>query len=137
MNKSRRKRGRRTEIVIAEYLAKYWEDISVVPSALGGSDILGVPGFDVEVKARAQFQPLAALKQQDARKGTQKGLIIMRLNGQGEDAGEYIAIMRLKELVPLLHKHHPTEGVTRCKCGNWIVIGRECPICQALIAMND
>lgn len=137
MNKSRRRRGRNTEILVAEYLGNFWEGVSAVASAIGGSDVLGVPGFDVEVKARSGFQPLEALKQQDKRKGSQKGLIVMRLNGQGEDAGEYIAIMRLKELVPLLQKHHPTEGVIRCQCGSWIVIGRECRICLAMDAMKD
>lgn len=137
MTNSRRRRGRNTEKLVADYLANYWENVSAVASSLGGSDVLGIPGFDVEVKARSGFQPLEALKQQDKRKGSQKGLIIMRLNGQGEDVGEYIAIMRVKELVPLLQKHHPTEGVTRCQCGNWIVIGRECQICLAMDAMKD
>jgi hypothetical protein len=68
-----------------------------------GKDIVNVP-FDVEVKARAGFQPkayLAQLKSRTAISG-ELGFGVIRLNGQGEDAREYAAIIRLEDLLPLL-----------------------------------
>jgi hypothetical protein len=58
-----------------------------------GKDIVNVP-FDVEVKARAGFQPLAYLKQLKARTSSsgELGFGVIRLNGQGEDASEYACI---------------------------------------------
>lgn len=49
-----------------------------------GKDIVNVP-FDVEVKARAGFQPLAYIKQLKARTSIsgELGFGVIRLNGQG------------------------------------------------------
>jgi hypothetical protein len=102
-----------------------------------GKDIVNVP-FDVEVKARAGFQPLAYLKQLKARTSTsgELGFGVIRLNGQGEDAAEYCAIIRLADLLPLLilkYGHldnEPTEAdIDRCKaCGSYMI--QRCLTCQ-------
>jgi hypothetical protein len=102
-----------------------------------GKDIVNVP-FDVEVKARAGFQPLAYLKQLKARTSTsgEMGFGVIRLNGQGEDAAEYCAIIRLADLLPLLilkYGHldkQPTEAdIDRCSgCGSYMI--RKCLTCQ-------
>ena len=104
-----------------------------------GKDIVNVP-FDVEVKARAGFQPLAYLKQLKARTSIsgELGFGVIRLNGQGEDAGEYACVIRLADLLPLLilkYGHldkEPTEAdITRCSCGSWMI--GECKTCQPTI----
>ena len=105
-----------------------------------GKDIVNVP-FDVEVKARAGFQPLAYLKQLKARTSTsgELGFGVIRLNGQGEDAAEYCAIIRLADLLPLLQLKYghlntkPTEAdIIRCDgCGSWMI--GECKTCQPTI----
>jgi hypothetical protein len=102
-----------------------------------GKDIVNVP-FDVEVKARAGFQPLAYLKQLKARTviSGELGFGVIRLNGQGEDAREYAAIIRLEDLLPLLilkYGHldiEPTEAdIDRCTgCGSYMI--RKCLTCQ-------
>lgn len=105
-----------------------------------GKDIVNVP-FDVEVKARAGFQPLAYLKQLKVRTSTsgELGFGVIRLNGQGEDAAEYCAIIRLADLLPLLilkYGHltsEPTDAdIDRCTaCGSYMI--RKCLTCQPTI----
>jgi len=105
-----------------------------------GQDIVNVP-FDCEVKARAGFQPLAYLKQLKARTSVsgELGFGVIRLNGQGEDAREYAAIIRLEDLLPLLilkYGHldkEPTEAdIDRCSgCGSYMI--RKCLTCQPTI----
>jgi hypothetical protein len=102
-----------------------------------GKDIVNVP-FDVEVKARAGFQPLAYIRQLKARTALsgELGFGVIRLNGQGEDAREYAAIIRLEDLLPLLilkYGHleaEPTEAdIDRCTgCGSYMI--RKCLTCQ-------
>jgi hypothetical protein len=104
-----------------------------------GKDIVNVP-FDVEVKARAGFQPkayLAQLKTRTAVSG-ELGFGVIRLNGQGEDARDYAAIIRLEDLLPLLilkYGHltsEPTEAdIDRCSgCGSYMI--QRCLTCQPM-----
>jgi hypothetical protein len=102
-----------------------------------GKDIVNVP-FDVEVKARAGFQPLAYIRQLKARTALsgELGFGVIRLNGQGEDAREYAAIIRLEDLLPLLilkYGHldkEPTDAdIERCTgCGTYMI--KRCLTCQ-------
>ena len=137
-SQARKHRGFRTERVVAEYLSTQWAGACVGRGS--GKDIVNVP-FDVEVKARAGFQPLAYLKQLKARTSTsgELGFGVIRLNGQGEDAAEYCAIIRLADLLPLLilkYGHltsEPTDAdIDRCTaCGSYMI--RKCLICQPTI----
>ena len=137
-SQARKHRGFRTERVVAEYLSTQWAGACVGRGS--GKDIVNVP-FDVEVKARAGFQPLAYLKQLKARTSTsgELGFGVIRLNGQGEDAAEYCAIIRLADLLPLLilkYGHltsEPTEAdIDRCTaCGSYMI--RKCLTCQPTI----
>ena len=134
-NQHRKHRGFRTERLVAAYLSAIWPSASVGRGM--GKDIQNVP-FDVEVKARAKFQPKAVLEQ--IRKRTsisgEVGFAVLRLNGQGEDASEYACIIQLQDLLPLLElkyghiKYEPKEiDVARCEiCGSWML--EECKTCQ-------
>jgi hypothetical protein len=134
-SQARKHRGFRTERVVAEYLSTWWQGACVGRG--NGKDIVNVP-FDVEVKARAGFQPLAYIKQLKARTSIsgELGFGVIRLNGQGEDAAEYCAIIRLADLLPLLllkYGHldkEPTEAdIDRCSgCGSYMI--RRCLTCQ-------
>ena len=134
-SQARKHRGFRTERVVAQYLSTVWTGASVGRGS--GKDIVNVP-FDVEVKARTGFQPLAYLRQLKARtdKSGLLGFGVIRLNGQGEDAREYAAIIRLEDLLPLLilkYGHldnEPTEAdIDRCSaCGSYMI--RKCLTCQ-------
>ena len=137
-SQARKHRGFRTERVVAEYLSTQWAGACVGRGS--GKDIVNVP-FDVEVKARAGFQPLAYIKQLKARTAIsgELGFGVIRLNGQGEDAREYAAIIRLEDLLPLLilkYGHltnEPTEAdIDRCTaCGSYMI--RKCLTCQPMI----
>ena len=134
-SQARKHRGFRTERVVAQYLSTVWSGATVGRGS--GKDIVNVP-FDVEVKARSGFQPLAYLKQLKARTSVsgELGFGVIRLNGQGEDAREYAAIIRLEDLLPLLQlkyghlKTEPTEAdIDRCSsCGSYMI--RKCLTCQ-------
>jgi hypothetical protein len=137
-SQARKHRGFRTERVVAEYLSTWWQGACVGRGS--GKDVINVP-FDVEVKARAGFQPLAYLKQLKARTSTsgELGFGVIRLNGQGEDAADYCAIIRLADLLPLLilkfgHlDKEPTDAdIDRCSaCGSYMI--RKCLTCQPTI----
>ena len=137
-SQARKHRGFRTERVVAEYLSTWWQGACVGRGS--GKDVVNVP-FDVEVKARAGFQPLAYMKQLKARTSSsgELGVGVIRLNGQGEDAAEYCAIMRLADLLPLLllkYGHitsEPTDAdIDRCTaCGSYMI--QRCLTCQPMI----
>jgi len=137
-SQARKHRGFRTERVVAQYLSTVWQSACVGRGS--GKDIVNVP-FDVEVKARAGFQPLAYIKQLKARTAIsgELGFGVIRLNGQGEDAREYAAIIRLEDLLPLLQlkyghiTNEPTDAdIDRCTaCGSYMI--RKCLTCQPTI----
>jgi hypothetical protein len=137
MSQSRKHRGYRTERVIESYLSQWWENASVGRGA--GKDIHNVP-FDCEIKARTEFQPLAWLKQVTKRAaGKELPFVVCRMNGQGEDAAEYLAFMRFGDLVQLLLKagygdiqKDSVELVPeRCtQCGSWKLKDVPCRTCQ-------
>jgi hypothetical protein len=137
MSQSRKHRGYRTERVIESYLSQWWENASVGRGA--GKDIHNVP-FDCEIKARTDFQPLAWLKQVTKRAGGKElPFVVCRMNGQGEDAAEYLAFMRFGDLVQLLlmsgYGDIKTDSVQlepeRCaQCGSWKLVNVPCRTCK-------
>ena len=128
---SRKVRGRRTEIVVANYFKERWGSASAVNSGASGSDILGVP-FDVEVKARAAFQPKAWIDQQKKRDEGKLKFVVLRCNGQGENVEDYVFIARLGDMMPMLSEKNDPDSIVRCECGKWIVKGDYCWVCDAL-----
>lgn len=136
----RKHRGYRTERVVAEYLRQWWEFATVGRGM--GKDIYGVP-FDIEIKARASLDIKGTLRQIEARtvKSGDLGFACFRLNGQGEDARDYAALIRLEDLVKLLikagYEKMPIEpkdsDITKCQgCGAWMFQGMKCATCSLL-----
>jgi len=136
-SQSRKHRGYRTERVIESYLRQWWENASVGRGA--GKDIHNVP-FDCEIKARTEFQPLAWLKQVAKRAGGKEfPFVVCRMNGQGEDAAEYLAFMRFGDLVQLMlrvgygdiQKDSVQLEPERCtSCGSWKLKEVPCRTCS-------
>ena len=127
----RKHRGYRTQKVIADYLKQWWPYADTAGAGRQGEDILNVPTVSIEVKARADFQPLAWIKQAEANANGKMPMVIMRCNGQGEDAGQYLAFVKVKDIMPILHKAVPEFQVIRCTgCGSWNFEGKECLTCQ-------
>ena len=135
MTRSRKDRGFRTERVVAAYLSLWWRNASIGRGS--GKDIHNVP-FDIEVKARSDFQPLAWLKQVEKRSQSKElSAVVCRMNGQGEDASQYLAFMRFQDLVQLLlpiygdiHKDSVQLEPERCtSCGSWKLKEVPCRTC--------
>jgi hypothetical protein len=134
-SQARKHRGFRTERVVAQYLSTVWSGACVGRGS--GKDIVNVP-FDLEVKARAGFQPLAYMKQLKARTSVsgEIGIAVLRLNTQGENAEDYACVMRLGDLLPLLQLKYghldkePTDAdIERCTgCGTYMI--KRCLTCQ-------
>jgi len=121
--------------VVAAYLSQWWRSASVGRGA--GKDIHNVP-FDIEVKARSDFQPLAWLKQVEKRtQGKELSAVVCRMNGQGEDASQYLAFMRFQDLIQLLlpiygdiNKDSVELEPERCnQCGSWKIKDVPCRTC--------
>jgi hypothetical protein len=137
MSQSRKYRGFRTERVVAEYLKRWWEGATVGRGS--GRDILNVP-FDCEVKARTGLDVSGTLRQIETRtaKSGLLGFACFRLNGQGEKAEDYVAMLRLGDLVELLvaagyEKRRDVvqdADITRClDCGVY-ALGQRCQYCR-------
>jgi hypothetical protein len=137
MSQSRKHRGFRTERVVAEFLRHWWE--GAVVGRGNGRDILNVP-FDCEVKARTVLDVSGTLRQIETRtaKSGLLGFACFRLNGQGEKANDYVAMLRLGDLVELLvaagyEKRKDIvedSDIKRCKeCGEW-TINDPCNWCE-------
>ena len=134
-SQARKYRGFATERVVAQYLSTVWANANVGRGK--GKDITGVP-FDCEVKARKGFNPLATIRQYQARTALsgELGFAVLRLNGQGTNAEDYACIIRLGDLLPLLvlkYGHLDTEptdaDIDRCEaCGSYMI--RKCLTCQ-------
>jgi len=137
MSQSRKHRGFRTERVVADYLRRWWEGAQVGRGS--GRDILNVP-FDCEVKARTGLDVVGTLRQIETRTAESGllGFACFRLNGQGEQAQDYVAMLRLGDLVELLLQAGYKEKTSieqalepeRCKvCGSWKFINCACKTC--------
>lgn len=137
MSQSRKHRGFRTERVVAEYLKHWWEGATVGRGS--GRDILNVP-FDCEVKARTGLDVSGTLRQIETRtaKSGLLGFACFRLNGQGEKANDYVAMLRFGDLVELLVAAGydkridiiEDSDIRRCTgCGEWTISG-QCTFCR-------
>jgi hypothetical protein len=137
MSQSRKHRGFRTERVVAEYLKRWWEGATVGRGS--GRDILNVP-FDCEVKARTGLDVVGTLRQIETRTAESGllGFACFRLNGQGEQAQDYVAMLRLGDLVELLRDAGyenrrdsvKDSDITRClDCGIY-ALGERCQFCR-------
>jgi hypothetical protein len=136
MTRHRKDRGFRTERVVVSYLQTWWRSASIGRGA--GKDVHNVP-FDIEIKARSSFSPLAWIKQVEKRsQGKELSAVVVRMNGQGEDCSQYLAFMRFQDLVDLLLKAGYGDFQTdtdklepeRCQqCGSWKFINCPCRTC--------
>ena len=129
----RKHRGYRTQRVVADYMRQWFPFADSAGAGRTGSDVLNVP-FDVEVKARAGFNPKAVLDQLKSRESGKLGFAVLRLNGQGETPENYCCIIRMDDLMGILIQAGYTKNLTLelvyCKCGNTIVKDSKCSICE-------
>jgi hypothetical protein len=133
MANHRKTRGYRTQKVIADYLKQFWAYADTAGAGRQGEDILNIPTLSIEVKARSDFQPLAWIKQAQTNAANKLPMVIMRCNGQGEDVSQYLAFMKVGDLMPLLYQVVPTDTPIRCSgCGGWTFEGKDCLVCRSM-----
>jgi hypothetical protein len=104
-NQSRKHRGYATQRIVAEYLqGQGWKHALPVGAGRDGSDITGIDGLDIEIKARTKLDLSGLMRQLHDRKANKgMGVGVLRLNGQGEKSVEqYVAVLTLADLVYLL-----------------------------------
>jgi hypothetical protein len=103
-SQSRKHRGYRTQKVFAEYIRPTFPYAEPTGAGRQGSDILGTPGIHWELKARTGFNPSAALKQvAEGKADDELGLVVLRLNGQGEQSiGKWVALTDVDTMMRLL-----------------------------------
>jgi hypothetical protein len=129
----RKHRGMRTQKIVADYMRQWFPFADSAGSGRNGTDVLNVP-FDVEVKARAGFQPKQVMDQLKSRESGKLGFAVLRLNGQGETVDDYCCIIRMDDLMGILIQAGYTKNLTLkvvdCrKCGAPIVKDSQCPTC--------
>lgn len=104
-NHSRVQRGLKSQDIVAKYFAAHgWPYALSAGSGRQGSDVTGVPGLDIEVKARRGINVAMAMKQ--LRERHQEGVLpvaVLRLDGQGEShIADWPAIVPLGVFLDLL-----------------------------------
>ncbi len=102
---SRVQRGYQSQRIVAEYFRNNgWPYAQPAGSGRSGTDVTGVIGVDIEVKARRGINVAMAMKQ--LRDRYQDGVLpvaILRLDGQGEaHIADWPAIVPLHILLDLL-----------------------------------
>ncbi len=103
-SQSRKHRGYRSQKVLANYLVDNGFPFAESTGAgRSGTDVTGTVGIDWEVKARAGFNPSAAIAQLKDRANNDLGIVVLRLNGQGEKSvSDWVCLLRLEDAVKLL-----------------------------------
>ncbi len=126
MGNARQARGKRTNVVVAAWLREHgWLRAEATVGAEKGQDVKHVPGRSIEVKARADFDPRAWWRQ--ARDNAVDGQIpvcIVRCNGQGEKAEDYLVFRRLEDDELNRDRFGCGEGCTGYGC-SWCAVTGE------------
>lgn len=105
MSQHRKHRGYASQRIVANYLRDngfpYAEPVG---AGRDGSDVTGVPGLDIEVKARRGFNPAAAMRQQAER--AEPWLLpfaVLRLDGQGPGSiADWPVVIRFAPFIDVL-----------------------------------
>ena len=99
---SRKRRGAETQTVVAGWLrTRGWPYAESTGAGRTGSDITGVPGLAIEVKARRDFSPLAWIRQ--AKTGTGLPFVVFRPDGMGPaTVADWPVLLHLDDLTTLL-----------------------------------
>ena len=101
-SQSRKHRGLRSQLVVANYLSAHgFPHAESTGAGRSGVDVTGLVGISMEVKARASFEPQAWMRQAQTSRGLP--LVCFRPNGVGEtQIASWPCIVRLEDLVTLM-----------------------------------
>ena len=103
---SRRRRGRESEKIAAEYLrGRGWDAAEAAPPGRWGADLTGIPGVAIECKARRGLDLPAWLRQAAQTNRSGLPLLIVRGVGQGPaNVAEWAAVTALHDMAGLLRE---------------------------------
>jgi hypothetical protein len=107
MSQHRKHRGYETQRIVADYLRTHgWPYAEPVGAGRPGSDITGIPGIDVECKARRKLDLTGTIRQQSERAGDGVvPLAIIRPDGFGpKRIDDWPVVMPLHVAVRLLRE---------------------------------
>ena len=104
---SRKQRGHDSQRIVAQYFKDHgWPFAEPVGAGRPGSDVTGVVGCDIEVKARRNLDLTGTLRQQAARAA--EGVLpfaVLRPDGYGPSKiGEWPVVLPLSVMVELLRE---------------------------------
>lgn len=106
MSQHRKHRGYASQRIVSEYLRAWWPYSEPTGAGRQGSDILGVVGVDIEVKARRGLDLTGTIHQQAERAAD--GIVpiaVIRPDGYGPARiAEWPAVMPLSVAVQLLRE---------------------------------
>ena len=104
MTTSRKRRGRGTELLVADYWRRHgWRFCEPVGAGSPGADLTGTPGVACEIKSRTGLNLGAWMRQARKNAGHMLPVLILRLNGQGEAAlDEFPVVLRHDDFHQLL-----------------------------------
>jgi hypothetical protein len=105
VSQSRKHRGYRTQRVVAErFAANGFPHAEPVGAGRAGTDILGLVGIDVEVKARRGLNIKALMDQLNERaEAGVLGIGVLRPDGMGEaNVGKWPVVICLDDAIALL-----------------------------------
>ena len=100
---TRKRRGSETQTTVARWFAASgWPYAESTGAGRTGSDITGMPGLAVEVKARRDYSPLAWIRQAASNSGLP--FVVHRPDGMGPaSVASWPVTLRLDDFTRLLH----------------------------------
>ena len=101
-SQSRKHRGYKSQKNVAEFLTRWFPFAESTGAGRSGEDVTGTPGLSIEVKARANFDPVGWLRQAKKNAGANLAMAVFRPNGVGDNAEDYIAILRFGDLMEVI-----------------------------------
>lgn len=114
MTQHRKRRGMRTQLLVAQYLAEHgWPYAESAGAGRSGADITGTPDIAVEVKARRNLNPLAWVRQAQTAAHGRLPFAVFRPDGMGEHPEDFVAMIRLGSLTDVLREAGYGDGGTR------------------------
>lgn len=101
---TRKQRGAETQNSVAGWFAGHgWPFAESTGAGRGGRDVTGMPGLACEVKARADFAPMAWLRQAKEAASTDLPFVVWRPNGMGaKSIGAWGVMLTLEDFTKLL-----------------------------------
>lgn len=124
MATSRVRRGRESQVLLADYLRQQFPQAESLAASLPGKDIKNTPSWAIEVKATKDFNPTEFLKQAQANAGMDWPLAVYRPRGYGpEKMDAWVAMMPLRYMRELVSYVQKLEAVV----GSSIILNQDNP----------